>query len=215
MSQEPEHPQAHRRKRPCWTYIRVEPTAEPPQVQGRKRLSARQRYRWRTAIHEAGHVVIACVTTGKFLAGAQILFADCGCAYLPEQHDDFLCAVAVAAGRAAEVLAERHDPPAVPRSAGKPSPKLRTRAIHDGLKSDRRASIPDTVVLARWAIAHVEDEPGRWESRLRWVYRTAEDLVAHHEASILAVAALLYSRGIVLSADVARILGRTEQPKEE
>jgi len=214
MSQEPKHPPAQRREQPRWAYVRVEPTAEHPKA-GRRKLSARQRHRWKLALHEAGHLVVGCITSDRYTAGAQILLNECApCAYLPEQDDDFLCAAATAAGRAAEALAEQHDPPAVPRSRGKPSPELRTRALRKALTSDRRMSMPDTVFLARWAIAHVEDEPLRWAQRLRWIYRVAEHYIGQHAGAVLALARILYVQGIVLSADVARVLGRMEQPKE-
>ena len=214
MRQEIEHPQARRREQPRWAYVRVEPMAERPQA-GRRKLSARQRYRWKVALHEAGHLVVACITSKRYFAGAQILFNECApCAYLPEQDDDFLSAAAVAAGRAAEALAEQHDPPWVPMYRGKPLPEFRTRAVRKALTSDRRTSMPDPVFLARWAIAHVEDEPLRWAQRLRWIYRVAEHYVGEHAAAVLALARILYVQGIVLSGDVARVLGRTEESKE-
>lgn len=56
---------------------------------------------------------------------------------------------------------------------------------------------PDHVVLARFCIGGIEDQPERWAKRHAWIRSVAERLIRSHERSIIEAARVLYLRGVV------------------
>jgi hypothetical protein len=152
--------------------------------------------RWRVCIHEAGHAV----------AGRQLL----KCTVRTVVFDDgigaadigidttalrtFEEALAVAAGPAAEFLAEKCAPPQVP-----PSAPLETlypeRALP--LKAQLQKAPSDAVAIARWCIRGIEKEPDRWANRFHWIHREARIFVARHHQEIVEVATDLFTERIL------------------
>jgi hypothetical protein len=120
-----------------------------------------------------------------------------------------------AAGREAEALAERHEAPPMSTPPAAHYPKSKARILRDDFKSDYNHGVPDAVVIAQFATQGIENQPERWQLRVRWVYRTAACSVARHEAAIVGLARLFYPRGILYPTDVESVLGRIPEPKEE
>lgn len=161
--------------------------------------------RWKTCLHEAGHAV-----AGHWLlkrrVKAAVYEADVGEAYLdieaavPRTFEE---ALSVAAGPAAEELADDMTPP----QASPPAPALtvtHAEAVAP-LVAQLRQSPRDAVALALWCIRGIEGEPERWAKRFYWIRREAGLFVACHRQEIVAVAAELYARGIVtLEAETVR-----------
>jgi hypothetical protein len=162
--------------------------------------------RWTVAIHEAGHAVAGFVLTGTRVVAT--LHSDGGGAAWPrEELPPTDRAIMTAAGPIAESLAERHAPPEVEPPSGSQTssspqalPTLESVATPETAADLRVAiarAIPDHVLLARWCIAGVEDEPERWARRHAWIQRLATRLVGEHEKHIVEVARVLYLRGAV------------------
>ncbi len=160
--------------------------------------------RWKTCVHEAGHAVAGRVMLKRTVKAA-VYDAHHGAAYLG--RDDatprtFEEALAVAAGQAAEVLADGHAPP----QESPPPPLTMTypEAVAP-LMAQLRQSPRDSVSLARWCIRGIEDQPERWTKRFYWIRHEADLFVARHREEIVAIASQLYERGIVtLEAEPVR-----------
>jgi len=114
-------------------------------------------------------------------------------------------AIMTAVGPLAEALAHRHFAPEIVRHipGDTPSRALPTlemvatveTAAH--LRSIVVRAIPDHVVLARWCIAGVENQPERWAQRHAWIQSLAKRLIRANEKSIVETARVLYLRGVV------------------
>ena len=161
--------------------------------------------RWKTSLHEAGHAVAGRVAL-KRAGKAAVYDANYGAAYLG--RDDaiprtFEEALAVAAGPAAEALAESHP---APQATPPPPPLTATypEAVAP-LVEQLRQSPRDSVALARWCIRGTEDQPERWTKRVYWIRREADLFVARHQREIVDAAEGLYAHGfITLEAQVVR-----------
>ncbi|MFB3894557.1 MAG: hypothetical protein ACE15C_21350 [Phycisphaerae bacterium] len=148
-------------------------------------------------MRQAGHAVAGRVALKRTVKAA-VYEDSIGAAYLGTESAiarTFEEALAVAAGPAAEILADDHAPP----QKSPPPPPL--MATHSGavapLIAQLRQSPHDAVALARWCIRGIEDEPERWTKRFYWIRREADIFVARHCQEILDVAAGLFGRGIV------------------
>jgi hypothetical protein len=155
-----------------------------------------RRSRWRTCLHEAGHVVAARRLFGR--AGGAAVFEDgSGVADVGRQVDvpaSFKDALATAAGAAAESLGERYSPPPVPM----PVPlEVAYPEAAGRLKADVAMLMPDEVAIARWCIHGREGEPDLWARRHGWVQAAAQDFIAEHRHEIVDSATALFGRGIV------------------
>lgn len=160
--------------------------------------------RWIVSLHEAAHAVAACALTGTRVV-ATLHQNGGGAAWPVDDLSPTDNAIMTAAGPMAEALAERHSAPEHPspvaRDTAPPAlPTLETvatvkTAAH--LRSIVVRAIPDHVVLARWCIAGVENQPERWAQRHAWIQSLAKRLIRSHEKSIVEAARVLYLRGVV------------------
>ena len=129
--------------------------------------------RWKTCLHEAGHAV-AGFRLLKRTVKAAVYEAGVGAAYLdieaaiPRTFEE---ALAIAAGPAAEELAEHHAPPQV----SPPPPPLTSTHPHviAPLVAQLRQSPRDAVAIAHWCIGGIEEAPERWTNRFHWIRREA------------------------------------------
>ena len=152
--------------------------------------------RWRTCLHEAGHAVAGRLLLKRTIKA--VMYADdVGAAYLeidgaiPRTFEE---ALAVAAGPAAESLAEQYAPP-----QAQPAPALEAAYPESTapLEAQLRQSPPDAAAIARWCIGGVEEQPERWVRRFHWIHREALILVARHQQEIVQVATGLFGCGIM------------------
>lgn len=161
--------------------------------------------RWRVACHEAGHAVVAIAQGGQCTGVLLTAFGGLTC--VDELHGDAV-AIMIAAGDAAEVLAEQH-----------PAPKIAFRtpeAISSGdlpptqLESSLAAICkcadiptlveryePDASRLALWAISGREEEPDSWAGRVLFARTMAAKAVMDNENKILTIARRLYVDGVL------------------
>ena len=163
------------------------------------RLSNR---RWEIALHEAGHVVAA-EAVGRRLVGAVLLNDRSGRAWVGGEPCTVADAAVVAAGAAAERLADDHNPPDVSPAVG-PMPEaddergreLARSVIREPVATDAE---PDEMVLARWACMNRPYHPGLWELRANLAHDRAADLVEANCDRVLEVARVLYATGVFIS----------------
>lgn len=152
--------------------------------------------RWRLCLHEAGHAVAGRVLLSN-TARAVVFDDGCGAAYMGDDRtgaDGFERVLAIAAGPAAESLADRYTPP---ESAPAPALEATCPELAAELKRDLGQWPTDEQRIARWCIAWIEDQPERWVNRFHWIHHEARLFVAAHEGQIVQTAAVLYGRGIV------------------
>ena len=152
--------------------------------------------RWRVCIHEAGHAVAGHQLL-KCTARAVVYNDGVGVADIDVDTTNVRTyeeALAVAAGAAAEFLAEEYAPPQVASSA-----PLETLYPEQAvtLKAQIRKYPPDAVAIARWCIRGIEKEPDRWARRFYWIHREARIFVARHHQEIVEVATGLFAKGIM------------------
>lgn len=170
--------------------------------------------RWRVCMHEAGHAVAGRAAL-KRAVRAVVYDDNVGAAYLgiadasPRTFEE---ALAVAAGPAAEALADKYVPPQVP-------PPVALEAAYPELAkpliAQLRQSPSDAVAIARWCIRGVEKQPERWANRYNWIHREARIFVARHQQEIVDIATGLFTRGIMtLPVEPARRLAHAENPTE-
>lgn len=162
--------------------------------------------RWIVSLHEAGHAVAALVLSGTRVV-ATLHENGGGAAWPLEELSPTDAAIMTAAGPLAEALVDRHAAPEIPPLVATdthPSlaalPTLETVATVEtavALKSVFIKSISDHVVVARWCIAGVENQPERWAQRHAWIQSLAKRLISSHEKSIVEAARVLYLRGVV------------------
>ena len=151
--------------------------------------------RWRVCIHEAGHAVAGHQLL-KCTARTVVFDNGVGAADIGVDTTDlrtFEEVLAVAAGPAAEFLAEKCALPDVPPFA--PLETLYpTNAIP--LKAQLQKSPSDAVSIARWCIRGIEQQPDRWANRFHWIHREARILVARHQQEIVELATDLFAKGL-------------------
>ena len=156
--------------------------------------------RWQVCLHESGHVVAASVLLNDE-RGAAVVFSGGGLAFIdvPDPLCTFNQAMAIAAGHAAESLAETNAPP---QETPAPAAVVREDApkgqsAHATLMADLKASRPDADRIAAWCILNHPKDPDRWKSRYVWLHREAGLFVRNHAAEIVNLASRLYAGGIV------------------
>ncbi len=168
---------------------------------------ARQDGRWRTALHEAGHVVASVVLNGGqrgcLLAGAVAFDEGGGLAFpsptLPKDDE----AIMVAAGRLAEDLMQLFPPP-----GEAPPPDVLASTLGDGaegVKADAAKAVPDEVAVAQHCIEGVEARPWLWYRRWHEIQLEAAVLVERNAARIVQLARILYSEGFAGSAATRKV----------
>lgn len=151
------------------------------------------------SLHEAGHAVVAWTLTGK-RAIATLHQGGGGAAWPLEEMSATDNAIMTAAGPVAESLADRYQAPELPSAMASGPPTVETiatAATAAVLRHEIEHAAPDHVVLARFCIAGIENEPERWSRRHAWIRSVAQRLVCDHECSIVETARLLYLRGVV------------------
>lgn len=159
--------------------------------------------RWTVSLHEAAHAVAAWELTGR-RATATLHQGGGGAAWPVEEMSATDNAIMTAAGPLAEALAARYPVPEMAQSvAGGTPPELptvesvATTETAAELRREIARAAPDHVVLARFCIGGVEDQPERWAKRHAWIRSVAKRLIRSHERSIVAAARVLHLRGVV------------------
>ncbi len=160
--------------------------------------------RWRTCLHEAGHVV-AGVALLKQTSRAAVFSDGGGVACLgggsdvPQTDEE---ALAVAAGIAAGALSHEYQPPQV-----QPLPPVEDRypELASRLKARSGTTMSDDEAIARWCIQGVEGRPHRWKRRHDRLHDQAASFVTVYTGKILEVATALFGCGVItLPAGPAR-----------
>ena len=166
--------------------------------------------RWQTALHEAGHGVAAIVLHGQCRGLA--LYVDGGGLAAFDGLNGNPLAYAIAAGPAAERLAER-----IPMPTETPAElKLLTVDELESLpicatapflaaqmaREVRKGSDSDDVSLANWAIAGAASSPGSWAGKVAHAHRMAKMIVTRHTDAIVRVATKLLLTGSLSEAEI-------------
>ena len=60
-----------------------------------------------------------------------------------------------------------------------------------------RESLPDAVVIARWCIRGIENQPDRWAKRHCWIHHEARFFVGQHQHEIVDVAMRLFANCVI------------------
>jgi hypothetical protein len=116
----------------------------------------------------------------------------------------FLEALAVAAGPAAEALADLN----APHEAPLPLPLEVAYAEQvKPLREKLQHCMPDHIALARWCIGGIEKQPDRWANRHNWIHREARIFVARNREEIVEIARRLFPNGL------ATLSVETEPPR--
>lgn len=168
--------------------------------------------RWQTACHEAGHVVTAHALGGR-VCGA-VIFPDGGGVAAFDQMSPDPVAIAIAAGRLAEKLADQFAPPMVADA----SPALLTPDQIETLPvfqtaptlacdlgrtaDDRKSGANDDRLLAEWAIFGREDDPDSWAGRIAFAKRVAAEIVSRNTDAIVRVATTLFASGSLSESEI-------------
>jgi hypothetical protein len=150
---------------------------------------------WKTCLHEAGHAV-AGRRLLKRTTRAAVFGNGSGVADLGGGNDvpiSFREAMAAAAGKAAESLADQYAPPELPL----PVPLERAYPQTAGPLARVAKLMPDETAIAKWCIQGREIQPRLWTRRHRWVYSAADGFVSEYQQEIVDIASRLYERGIV------------------
>jgi hypothetical protein len=154
--------------------------------------------RWTLSLHEAGHAVAIYALTG---APATATLHEAGGATWPSVDMTATDrAIMTAAGPLAESLTDRYPAPELPPAVARRPPTAETIATIEtatALRREMRQAVADPVVLARFCIEGIEDQPARWAQRHAWIRSVAERLIRSHERSIVNAARVLYLRGVV------------------
>ncbi|MBN8596520.1 MAG: hypothetical protein J0L78_02475 [Planctomycetes bacterium] len=114
-------------------------------------------------------------------------------------------AIMTAVGPLAEALAHRHSEPEIARHVAGDTPSralptvetIATVETAAELRSVVVRGVSDHVMLARFCIAGIEQQPDRWAQRHAWIQSLAKRLIRSHEKSIVETARVLYLRGVV------------------
>jgi hypothetical protein len=152
--------------------------------------------RWKTCLHEAGHVVAAKRLLGH-ATGAVVFDDGSGAAYVggEEAPVGFKDARVRAAGPAAEKLADQYPPPDMPV----PVPlEVAYPETAGPLKAEIPTLLSDAEIIARWCIQGHEAEPNLWTLRHGFVTTSAEDYLAEHQQEVVEIATVLFGRGILV-----------------
>lgn len=159
--------------------------------------------RWTVSLHEAAHAVAAWELTGR-RASATLHQGGGGAAWPLEEMSPTDNAIMTTAGPLAEALADRYPAPEIAQPVASDTPpelptveSVATTETAAELRREMARAAPDHVVLARFCIGGVEDQPERWAKRHAWIRSVAQQLVRSHEHSIVEAARVLYLRGVV------------------
>jgi hypothetical protein len=169
--------------------------------------------RWRIACHEAGHC-IAALELGGTCNGA-VLTAAGGQAFVDGLYADRQ-AFMVAAGPAAESIADRYEPPAAvsvvsPAELASASLQdvdrdLATACSFADLESLPRSAASDSHKLALWSITGREEEPESWAGRVAFAKRVAAEIVNKNARAIVEIAKSLYVAGRLTGEEIKSLL---------
>ena len=164
--------------------------------------------RWRTALHEAGHVAAERVLKNNPLVGAFVMGRHAAADVGRDGCNAFFDAVVLAAGRAAGELADRVEPPPLPKGRPQLAPEMADPSRRAKLRREYRRGLglSDDVLLARWAIGGKESEENRWAGRVYWVRQAADRFVAKNAGFIIRIAKWLYLHGGIESSGVEESL---------
>tara|TARA_R110002049_G_scaffold47902_1_gene138362 strand:- start:53790 stop:54344 length:555 start_codon:yes stop_codon:yes gene_type:complete len=169
-------------------------------------------HRWLVSCHEAGHA-IAALELGGETNGVILTGNGGGMALSDDLHGDREAFV-VAAGPAAEYLAEHHDAPDAPITT--PDQVAATDIPADSHRDfatvcmfadlpTPRSSMPDDVRIARWAIAGRESDPDCWAERVDFAKYVAAKIINANTDRIVAVARQLFVRGRLSGDEIKSI----------
>jgi len=181
------------------------PRRRPPVVQAETPVEER----WRSCLHEGGHVVVGLLATApeKRCFGGAVIRRPVSCCWTPLAVRRFDEGVVIAAGAAAEALARSFLPPGP--LPNRTALAVTVRAVMRS-RVGKKLAVPgpsDTVALAAWAVKNHEHHPDAWAGRWTRARYEAEGHVQQHARRIIAAADLLFLAGAVLPRDVKIILG--------
>ena len=172
--------------------------------------------RWRTAVHEAAHIVAAAALAVEGYRPAPMMRAILlpgrnATAYV-DYGDEYERAVICAAGPLSCPLGRRYRPPrlATPPAqvtAEAPPAGISTAVFASVVADHAKTGITDRdAEVVRAYCAASTAGPAVWAGRWRAVHTKARAIIREHRAAILAIARPLYASGFVGSLDVAAIL---------
>jgi len=169
--------------------------------------------RWQTALHEAGHCVVATAIGGTCLSVA--IWPDGGGMADLAGLTLFGTAITSAAAEAAIKLLADEPPPPDPDPAtpyARPgisdlTPSEELQILATRFPTD--AGISDDRAIALYCVEGVEHEgPERWVDRYYMVHARARRVVSDHREKILSVALALFARGVLRAPDIEKEMGR-------
>jgi len=163
--------------------------------------------RWATALHEAGHLVVAVrANRWRVKASAYVMDDGSGVAVFPHGLTRFDSTTATAAAERAEGLARLYPAPARQRRPAMPKPgftaeRIRAAASIESQQQAARACFTqasgDAESIAAWCIAGHETDPREWARRYRRVQAAARLAVWRYQVEIVTVALKLFHTGVV------------------
>jgi hypothetical protein len=161
--------------------------------------------RWRVAIHESAHSVVA-LALGGTCKSLSLHPEGRGIAVI-DGLSSFDFAVATAAASAAEeALANELVPEPEPFHTRRKIPDCGSVPTADlaaiSARFPLRTAASDEQTIARFCISGLEGEPERWAARYYLVREIARRVVEDRQQRILAVATALYSRGILREDEI-------------
>jgi len=169
--------------------------------------------RLRLSCHEAGHA-IAAIELGGTCNG--VILTNAGGQTIVDGLYSDRAAFMYASGPAAEVLADRFEPPAVNSfiapdelsatiTPGDTSVLAMLCSVAD-IEQLPRSAVSDERELALWSITGREDEPESWAGRVAFAKRVAAEIVSKNTQAILKVAGALYERGKLSREEIKTLL---------
>jgi len=170
--------------------------------------------RWSTAVHEAGHFVIALLLTPQekwILAGAVILDDGGGLTYTEKLG---LVGMDSATCTAAGKLAERLASIAMPPTRMPPTGRVLERAVGaetaSAVEGDFKEAVgvTDEIALAQYCAVEHPGEPEKWYAIYLRVRLYANVLINEHPLKIIAAADLLYTRSVITTQEAPAVMGR-------
>lgn len=175
--------------------------------------------RWIVACHEAGHAVSTIVLGGR-CDGVALLDDMSGLCQSFELLGDRE-AYCIAAGPAAEPLAEQYPVPEFTPPESRPTvdeieslpicqtaPFLAAQMARS--EADRKYGPSDDRRIALWAIEGREDQPEVWAGRVAHAHRIAADIITQNADSIVRVASALFKTNSLSGPEVTALFERSK-----
>lgn len=173
-------------------------------------------HRWRTSLHEAGHVAAIIVLARRHheiptLCGAMLVSGG-GLAYGTYPAKENPCypdgAIIAASGKHGEKLANRFRPPRLQEqptaiTPDTPPAKMSTETFK-GFEQDHKEGAFDSDKVRDYCTRTKIGE--LWSRRYKEVHREARQIIRDHKREVIAIARLLYERGMVSSSEIAEIM---------